>query len=101
MRKFTCSFHGNEVDLDDPKTYKQLPDNIKELRQLMLSEIGYTYCYMNFWHKDIFGDKDGGQRSRIDSLVEDFTKNERHHYDDVMWYQEQIFMFHDENENMC
>lgn len=54
MRKFRCRPFGDvEVDLDDPKTYKHLPKNTNELRQKMLSEIGYAYCYMNFWHKDI------------------------------------------------
>lgn len=103
MRKFKCGpFNDFEVDLDDPETYNQLPKDLKELRKLMLSEIGYTYCYMNFWHSDIFdGKRDGGQRERVNQLVKDFTENERHNYKNVLWYQEQIFLFQDEIENMC
>jgi len=104
MRKFICRpFNDIEVDLDDPKTYEHLPQNTEELRQLMLSKIGYVYCYMNYWHKDIFGKKerDGGQKKRVELLVKNFTENERENYENILWYQEQIFLFQDETENMC
>ena len=63
MRKFKCSFDGEIVDLDDSKTYKYLPDDEKLLDKQMFSEIGMALCYMNIWHKNIFGNKnrDGGQ----------------------------------------
>lgn len=102
MRKFICtSFENFEVDLDDPKTYEHLPQNIKELQQKMYSEIGYAYCYMNFWHKNIFGKCDGGQKKRIELLIKKFTDNKKHNHDNVLWYQEQLFLFQDEIENMC
>lgn len=102
MRKFVCRPFGDlEVDLDDPKTYEHLPKKTKELRQLMLSEIGYSYYYINFWYKDVFGVRDFGQKERVEELVKNFTENERHNYDNVLWYQEQIFLFQDEIENMC
>ena len=102
MRKFIWrSFGSVEVDLDDPKTYEHLPQTIKELRTLMLSEIGYSYCYMNHWHKDVFGAKDDGQKERVEKLVKNFTDNERENRGNVLWYQEQIFIFQDEIENMC
>lgn len=102
MRKFVCRLYGDfEVDLDDPKTYGHLPQNTKELRTIMLSGIGYSYCYMNYWHKDIFGIEDGGPKERIEQLVKNFTSNERENYDNVLWYQEQILLFQDEIENMC
>lgn len=102
MRKFITSPFGDEVDLDNPETYNYLPKNTKELRRIMLSEIGYSYCYMNFWHKDSFGtNRDGGQKLRVEELVKNFTENEKKNYSDILWYQEQIFLFQNEIENMC
>lgn len=102
MRKFICRPSGElDVDLDNPKTYEHLPQNKEKLRQKMLSEIGYAYCYMNFWHKNIFGKKDGGQKKRVELLIKFFTDNEKRNYENILWYQEQIFLFQDETENMC
>ena len=102
MRKFrTAPFSEIEVDLDDPKTYAHLPQNVKELREYMLARIGYAHCYMNFWRKDVFSKGGYGQKSRVDKLIRDFTENEKQNYDNVLWYQEQIFLFEDEIENMC
>ena len=103
MRKFVCHpFKNDVVDLDDPKTYEHLPKNVKDLRQKMFADIGYAYCYMNFWHKDVYEhihcDK---QKERVEALVKYFTENERENYKNVLWYQEQIFLFEDETENMC
>lgn len=67
----------------------------------MLSEIGRAYCYMNYWHKDIFRENDGGQKKRIEKLIKNFADNSRQNCDNVLWYQEQIFLFQDETENMC
>lgn len=100
MRKFICSPFGEEVDLDDPKTYKCLPNNVNDLRTLMLKEIGYYYCYTKFWHKDTFG-KDNKQKKKVKKLIKNFTENESKNYENVLWYQEQIFLFQDEIENMC
>lgn len=102
MRKFICRpFGEEEVDLDDPTTYAHLPNTTKKLRELMLSKIGYAYCYMNFWHKDVFGKRDGGQKKRVELLVKNFTENEMENYQNVLWYQEQVFLFQNETENMC
>lgn len=104
MRPFNCSFDNIEVDLDDPETYKHLPNNIVELEDRMFKNIGYYYCYVNYFHKDI---KVLGwfvnQEERIDKLIFNFTENRRNHnYDDnLLWYQEQLFRFEDEIENMC
>lgn len=103
MREFKCQpFYDDIVDLDNPETYKHLPDNIKELRYLMLREIGYALCYMNYWHKDWFSDsRDGGQRIKVEELIKNFTENERSNYSNIMWYKEQVFLFQDQIENMC
>lgn len=126
MRKYICSF-GEEVDLDNPETYKHLPNNAKELDGMMLKEIGYVICYMDYWHTDIFGKEklepnmerdwtieqiekgypdafaNSGfyQRQRVNELVKKFTENRRNNYQNIMWYKEQIFLFQDETENMC
>jgi hypothetical protein len=102
MRKFKCRpFRDFEVDLDDPKTYEYLPKNVIDLRQKMFAEIGYAYCYMDFWYEDIFGKRDGGQRERVMELIKNFTDNEKDNRYNVIWYQEQIFLFQNEIENMC
>ena len=56
MRKFKCSPFGDVVDLDNPDTYKYLPNTIKELRNLMFREIGYALVYMDYFpnHKGHF-----------------------------------------------
>ncbi len=78
MRKFKCSPFGYEVDLGDPKTYKHLPQNTKELRKLMFQEIGYSHYYMNYLHKNIFDSAIGcEQKERVEQLVKNFAENEK------------------------
>lgn len=106
MRIFKCRPFGEEVDLDNPETYEGLPKTVKELREMMLAKIGFAYCYTEFWHKDLFDKMDKVQRNRIKLLVKNFTENEKQYWgkngeDAVLWYQEQIFLFEDEIENMC
>lgn len=99
MREFVCSPFGEKVDLDNPETYSYLPNTTKELRQIMFAEIGMAYTYMYFWHKDVF--EKCSQKERVDQLIQNFADNERENYSNVLWYQEQIFLFQDETENMC
>lgn len=104
MRKFLCRpFRDFEVDLDDPKTYAHLPKTTSKLDDRMLQKIGYTYCYMNFWHKKDYDEWDVciEQKSRIELLIKNFTENRKHNYNNVNWYREQVFLFEDEIENMC
>lgn len=102
MRKFKCSFDRLEVDLDDPKTYDGLPQNVDDLRNLMFREIGYSYCYMKYFRKGCFGEgKDGGQTERVELLIKNFSENEKKNRNNVLWYQEQVYLFQDEIENMC
>jgi len=111
-------------DLDDPKTYKYLPNTSNELDDLMFKQIGYAMVYMDFFsdRKGVFPKKkqkprmiehpysknkidaaNGGyeQRQRVYKLIENFAKNRKNNYDNLMWYKEQIFLFQDEIENMC
>lgn len=102
MRKFNTGGLDNlEVDLDDESLYSHLPDNLEVLRSLMFQEIGYVYCYMDFWHNDIFGKNDGGQRERVIKIIKNFTDNENNHRGDRQWLKEKIFIFQCEIENMC
>lgn len=126
MRKYTCAF-GEEVDLDNPETYKHLPDDLTKLDNLILKEIGYAICYMDYWHPSIFGKEkvkpeysrewtneqieigypdalsNSGfyQRQRVYKLINNFTENRHNNYQNILWYKEQIFLFQDETENMC
>lgn len=127
MREFKVQPSSIIVDLDNPETYKYLPKTVKALDEMMFSEIGKSICYMDFWHPDIFGkekqepDMSRGwteediangwpdahansgyyQRLRVYELIKDFTDNRKHNYENVLWYQEQIFKFQNETENMC
>lgn len=100
MRKFICYPFGEEVDLDDPKTYEHLPDNVIELRVLMMAEIGHYYYYVKFLHKHMFKGHHE-QKTRVKKLIKTFVENEVDNRCNVMWYQEQVFLFRDEIENMC
>lgn len=98
MREFSCApFHEITVDLDNPETYKFLPNDVNALRDIMLCEIGYYYCYVNYWRKGW----DKKQVKRVEKLIKNFTENEQANYHNVLWYQEQVFIFQDEIENMC
>ena len=101
MREYKCSdLSGEVVDLDDPKTYDYLPDEAKELNDLMLREIGYALSYMDYIHTDIFPPNDD-QRERVVKLIKAFWKSRRDNWENPMWFKEQIFLFQDETENMC
>lgn len=102
MRINKCSPYGEEVDLDDPQTYNYLPKTIKELRDLMFREIGYSICYMDFWNRDVFHEMESvTQRGKVEALIKSFTENEKQNYENLSWYQEQVFLFQDAIENMC
>jgi len=100
MRPYKCTdLSGQTVDLDNPETYKHLPTDVRKLRDLMLREIGYYHCYVKYWHKDAF--KGDGQVKNVKKLIKNFTENEGDNRDSVIWYQEQVYLFQDETENMC
>ena len=112
MREYKCSFYGDIVDLDNPKTYDYLSKDIKILREKLYKEFGQAFCYMDGFHPDIFVktiNKQSNrlliagynQRLRVNKLLKKFIKGFYKHYNDVLWYQEQIFLLQDECENMC
>lgn len=110
MRIFKTSPFGDEVDLDDSQTYDCLPNDLRMLDDLMFKEIGYALCYMDYFHSEIYSKEKSEnslinscylQRQRVNKLIKDFTDERKNHYTDVLWYQEQIFLFQDEIENMC
>lgn len=103
MREYKCTdLSGKIVDLDDPKTYEYLPKEVEALNHLMLKEIGYYYCYTHFWHKDMFVEKkEDSQMNRVEKLIKDFTDNRDKNWENIIWFQEQVFLFQDETENMC
>lgn len=110
MRKFQTAVFG-EVDLDDPKTYKYLPKTVNELDKKMFEEIGSAICYMNYWHIDWFPQKRQPksslhywgykQRERVMKLIKQFCAERHNNWENLNWFQEQVFLFQDEIENMC
>ena len=130
MREFAEQPMGNKVDLDNPETYSYLPKTTKELDNLMFREIGMAVCYMDYFHPDIFNKEHLSshhllkeyeysyedlktnkpdqtvncgyyQRLRVYELIKNFTSERRNNYENVLWYQEQVFIFQNETENMC
>ena len=103
MKLFKTSPYGDTVDLNNSETYKHLPSTCKELRNLMLREIGYTQCYMNYWHKDVFDNpkRCANQKERVNKLITEFSQGDQINRTNLSWYQEQVFLFQDEIENMC
>ena len=97
MRPFISHPDLEEVDLDDPKTYDYLPNDVESLRSLLFQEIGYYYCYVNYLHPDW----DESQEKRCEILIKKYIDNWRDHMNNVLWYQEQVFIFQSEIENMC
>ena len=98
MRIYTTAIDG-DVDLDDIKTYEHLPNTIHELQRQLFVHIGYSYWYMNFLHKDVF--KKQKQKKRVNLLIQQFTDNREINRTNLLWFQEMLFLFEDEIENMC
>lgn len=100
MRKFYERPFGPEVDLDDDSTYDYLPQNENELDKMMFREIGFTLCYMNHFHPDAFKE-DNEQRKRVMEMIEYFCRERQNNYGNMKWFREQVYLFHNETENMC
>jgi len=101
MRIHICSPFGGECDLDNPETFKYLPDDAQKLRDIFFKEVGYSYWYMNFLHKDIWKKSGDGQKNRINKMIQSYTDNWSEHFNDILWLKEHIFLLQDEIENMC
>jgi hypothetical protein len=99
MREFRLNSINETVDLDNPETFNRLPKDARILKDLMFREIGYAYCYMNYYHT--FGSNDGGQRERVHKFIKNFIDNESENRTNIVWLQEQVFIFQEETENMC
>ena len=91
-------------------------NNVRRLNDLMLKKIGYAYAYMNHWHPEIWGENpkplpkkhprfgqrpDGGQRTRVLKLIDNFCKERDKNWENPKWFKEQIYLLDDETENMC
>lgn len=88
---------GPEVDLDNPDTYKHLPDTLKELDDRFLKEIGYTQCYFKYFHP--YWDKK--QIKRVEILIKEYCENRRVWWDNIPLFKEKLYLFENEIENMC
>lgn len=97
MRKFITEPNFEEVDLDDPKTYEYLPKDVESLHDLLYKEIGYYYCYVKYFHPSWHE----LQEKRCEKLIKYYSDNRKGHRTDILWLQEQIFIFQSETENMC
>ena len=81
----------------------------------MFQKIGYAHCYMYHFHKDMFCPtpteiQEGNllevcvdQRLRVEELIKSFAENRKTnvHSRNIAWFQEQIFIFEEEIDNMC
>lgn len=99
MRKFQPVI-GREVDLDDPATYTQLPQTIRGVLDNLYGEIGYAMLYILGDHWSVHSPD---QCARVNAMVKDIAKhwNERPRTQPLIFWQEKLYLFMDETENMC
>lgn len=101
MRMFK-DFLGDEHDLDDPKTYKRLPQTRGEVLNRLYQEVGYAHLYMmgHDWSRSESGAR---QVKRVNELIAEIST----YFGGNIWnkslifWQEKLFIFLDEIENMC
>lgn len=96
MREFGTAY-GEMVDLDDPKTYCYMHQDIEKVRFQIHQEIGFCYCYVNYWHKP--WNKE--QEMRLERLFKKYANEWRNNINNLQWHQEMLYLIQDENENMC
>ena|SRR3989344_1400353 len=128
MRKFITGLDG-AVDLDNPKTYKYLPNDVRKLDDKMFTEIGKALVYMDWLpsrmdgfpkkkikispakikvrkfssrkEADLWYNCGWYQRQRVYKLIVKFVKGRHQNWKNVMWFKEQVFVFQEETDNMC
>lgn len=101
MRPFRDAL-GRDYDLDDPATYADLPQTIEAVKDRLFKEIGYAMVYMerDDWCS---GPVAASQRYRVmaDICRIAFGWDYPRYRDSLQWWQERLFLFLDEIENMC
>lgn len=98
MRIYT-DILGVEHDLDNPETYKHLPQTEEAVISKLYEQIGYSRVYM-VEHGFLKDDRCKDQVERIDELINTIISG---YYVEkgLMWWQERLFLFDNEIENMC
>ena len=96
MKPFKPAY-GEVVNLDDLDTYSYMSKDIKTLRNQIHQEIGFYYCYVNYWHKPW----DEKQEARVENLIKKYADEWRDNIDSLHWHQETLYIIQDEIENMC
>lgn len=90
--------HGVAVDLDDPNTYKDYPQDVTEVINELYKKIGYSQVYMIRY--DFVSSKYGREQMyRIQNFLHTLAIDWKGK--DLLWWQKQLFLFRDEVENMC
>lgn len=100
MARFFQPVIGPPEDLDDPKTYARFPQTIRDVQEALWRKIGYAAVYV-IAHQ--FSESECGQKQidRIGVLVEAVAKGQEQRGKPLIWWQEQLYLFEDEIENMC
>lgn len=96
MREFKTA-DGEIVDLDNSETYCYMSDDISKIQFQIQQEIGFYYCYVNYWHPDW----DEKQEARVEELIKKYANGRRDNRNNLPWHRETLFIFQDEIENMC
>lgn len=101
MREFTDAL-GRKFDLDDPETYKHLSQDTGEVLDCLYKAIGYANLYV-LGRKFAKSEAGKTQIERIEKFVVEVAKV----FGGNIWkkptifWQEKLFIFLDEIENMC
>lgn len=101
---FTTSPDGEDVDLNDPKTYDRCRYKdwgCRELRNEIYRLVGYAKMYVEQFHLGWNPE----QVARIDQMLFWFGREHRKTYGDSpegrFWLRRFLFRFENETENMC
>src|SRR5687767_3048817 len=102
MRMFQCAI-GPEVDLDDPETYKRLPQTVPGVLEKLYKEVGYARLYVLGVHDFTSSECGRAQLERIAKLESEIAGffGGRLYQQSLIFWQEKLFVFEDEIENMC
>jgi len=98
MDKFTDSFFGDIVDLDDPKTYPLEWHNKTwyGLRLQCMKELGYALVFMDYvMPRKMWAE----QRERVVKLCREVAANADK--SDKLYWLKLAYRIEDETENLC
>lgn len=97
-------FMGQDIDLDDPKTYEKYDwadYTAEKLYQECMKELGYALFYTQFLHPGDWGTQTGRINEHCTKFAELGHLNRKDTLENRLWLKKFLYIFVDEIENMC